>query len=47
MPVAPYSEIIKGYKVDLFLYANNYTEVKENEKHIDYFENAEEAIKIF
>ena len=47
MPVAPYSEIIKGYKVDLFLYANNYTEVKENEKHIDYFENAEEAIKVF
>ena len=47
MPVAPYNEIIKGYKVDLFLYANNYTEVKENEKHIDYFENAEEAIKVF
>ena len=47
MPVAPYSEIIKGYKVDLFLYANNYTEVKENEKHIDYFENAEAAIKVF
>ena len=47
MPVAPYSEIIKGYKVDLFLYANNYTEVKENEKHIDYFENVEAAIKVF
>lgn len=47
MPVAPYSEIIKGSKVDLFLYANNYTEVKENEKHIDYFENVEAAIKVF
>ena len=23
MPISPYNEIIKGYKVDLFLYANN------------------------
>ncbi|MDZ5034988.1 phosphoenolpyruvate carboxykinase, partial [Clostridium perfringens] len=47
MPVAPYKEIVKGYEVDLFLYANNYTEVKAGENSIDYFENPEEAIKIF
>ncbi len=29
MPVSPYSEIVKGYKVDLFLYANNFTEVQK------------------
>lgn len=47
MPVAPYNEIIKGHKVDLFLYANNYTEVKINGKSIEYFENINEALKVF
>jgi hypothetical protein len=47
MPVAPYNEIIKGYKVDLFLYANNYTEVKKDEKSIEYFEDIDEALKVF
>lgn len=47
MPIAPYSEIIKGYKIDLFLYANNFTEVSENDKSIEYFENVDDAIKLF
>lgn len=47
MPVAPYKEIIKGYEVDLFLYANNYTEVKNGEKSIEYFKTPADAIKIF
>lgn len=47
MPVAPYKEVVKGYKVDLFLYANNYTPVEEGGKAIDFFENAEDAIKVF
>ena len=47
MPIAPYSEIIKGYKIDLFLYANNFTEIGENDKAIEYFSNSEEAIKLF
>lgn len=47
MPVAPFSEIIRGYKVDLFLYANNYSDIGEGEKPIDYFEDVEEAIKVF
>lgn len=47
MPVAPYSEIIKGYKIDLFLYANNFTDISENDKAIEYFNNTEEAIKLF
>lgn len=47
MPVAPYNEIIKGHKVDLFLYANNYTEVKINGKSIEYFEDINEALKVF
>ncbi|MGL5417273.1 MAG: phosphoenolpyruvate carboxykinase [Clostridium sp.] len=47
MPVAPYKEVVKGYPVDLFYYANNYTAVGENEKSIDYFKSPEEAIKVF
>ena len=47
MPIAPYSVIVKGYKVDLFLYANNFTDITENHKAIEYFNNAEDAIKLF
>ncbi|MBM6820091.1 phosphoenolpyruvate carboxykinase [Clostridium saudiense] len=47
MPVAPYSQIIKGYKIDLFLYANNFTDITENDKAIEYFNNPEDAIKLF
>ena len=47
MPVAPYKEIVKGYEVDLFLYANNYTEVKEGEKSIEYFKTSKDAIEVF
>lgn len=47
MPVATYKEIIKGYPVDLFLYANNYEEVTEGMEEIEYFNNPEAAIKVF
>ena len=46
-PVATYSQIIKGFKIDLFLYANNFTDITENDKAIEYFNNAEDAIKLF
>uniref|UniRef100_UPI0039E79D7B phosphoenolpyruvate carboxykinase n=1 Tax=Clostridium perfringens TaxID=1502 RepID=UPI0039E79D7B len=47
MPVCKYDDIIKGYDVDLFLYANNYDGVDEGESSIEYFNNPEEAKKIF
>lgn len=47
MPVAPYSQIVKGYKIDLFLYANNFTDITQGDKAIEYFNNAEDAIKLF
>lgn len=47
MPVATYKEIIKGYPIDLFLYANNYEDVKEGESEIEYFDSPEHAIKVF
>lgn len=47
IPVATYKEIIKGYPIDLFLYANNYTDVEEGGKAIEYFNTLEEAEKVF
>lgn len=47
MPVATYKEIIRGYKVDLFLYANNYEEVLQRDKSLEYFETPEAAITVF
>ncbi|MBD7911370.1 MULTISPECIES: phosphoenolpyruvate carboxykinase [Clostridium] len=46
-PVAPYNVITKGYPVDLFYYANNYTKVDEGGNSLEYFESPEEAIKVF
>ena len=45
IPVATYPQIMKGYKVDMYLYANNYDEKCESE--IEFYDNAEEAKKIF
>lgn len=44
MPVAPYKEIIKGYPIDFFLYANNYEEGQELEIFQD---DVAAAIKLF
>lgn len=47
MPVATYKEIIKGYAVDLFLYANNYKVLAEGETGVTYFKDLEEAKDVF
>lgn len=44
IPAATYDVIMKGYKVDYFLYANNYT---ESDKKINFFDNLDDAIKVF
>lgn len=44
MPVATHSQIMKGHKVDMCLYANNYEGDKGN---ITYFSNAKDAIEVF
>ena len=47
MPITPYFEIVKGYKVDMMLYANNYTAVEAEDKSIEFFGNVDEAINVF
>jgi len=46
MPVASYKAIIKGYPIDLFLYANNYEEVKDGVEEINFFTNSADAIDV-
>ncbi len=43
IPITTYQNIIKGFKVDVLLYANNY----EDKEGISRFNNKDEAIKVF
>lgn len=47
IPVASYKDILRGYPVDMFLYANNYEAANDEKKTLDYFSSVEEAIKVF
>lgn len=47
MPVSTYDQIMKGYKVDFFLYADNYSVVLDGEKSINILESKEEALRVF
>lgn len=44
IPVSTYEVISKGYKVDYFLYANNYT---DTDQKISFFDNLDKAIQVF
>lgn len=46
-PVATYKQIMAGYHVDIFVYANNYTALKKGESAIHLFSSMEEAIPVF
>ncbi|MGM9971392.1 MAG: phosphoenolpyruvate carboxykinase [Anaeroplasmataceae bacterium] len=45
VPVATYPQIMKGYEVDYYLYANNYEE--EYDDAVEFYSTAEEAKEIF
>lgn len=47
MPVADHKQIMEGYKVDFFLYANNYDKLNPDDKSISLFDNKKEAIETF
>ena len=46
MPVASYKDIIKGYPIDLFLYANNYEKTSDDTSEIDFFATPNDAIAV-
>jgi len=47
LPVTTLPEILKGYQVDILLYANNYEEVDDQHPAIERFSSAETALHTF
>jgi len=47
LPVTTYEQVIKGYKIDLILYANNFEEVDEDHPIISKLHSAEKALDVF
>ncbi|MDD5015492.1 MAG: phosphoenolpyruvate carboxykinase [Atribacterota bacterium] len=47
IPITTLREVLRGYKVDYLLYANNYEEVDDNHPIFEQFFSVEEAIAIF
>jgi len=47
IPVNSFNNVIKGYKINYVLYANNYEEINEEHPVIEKFQNSNDALKIF
>jgi len=47
MPITRYHHIVKGYPVDMLLYANNYEQVDDEHPAIEFFSTPGEAISVF
>lgn len=47
IPITTLQEVLKGYKVDYFLYANNYEEVDDSHPIFEEFSSVEEALTVF
>ena len=47
VPVTTLEEVLRGYPVDVFLYANNYEWVDDENPVIERFETAEQALAVF
>lgn len=47
MPITRYHHIVKGYPVNMFLYANNYEQVGDDVSAIEFFSNPDEALSVF
>ncbi|MBN1548000.1 MAG: hypothetical protein JW902_15215 [Syntrophaceae bacterium] len=47
LPVTTYEDVVKGYPVDVVLYANNYEEIDDEHPIIEAFSSPEMALRIF
>jgi hypothetical protein len=47
MPITTFENVIKGYKIDLILYANNYEDIDEDHPIIERFHSSEKALQVF
>ncbi|MEK6776596.1 MAG: phosphoenolpyruvate carboxykinase [bacterium] len=47
IPITPYHHIVKGYPVDMVLYANNYEQITAEHPAIEFFSSPGEAFSVF
>ncbi|MFA5087640.1 MAG: phosphoenolpyruvate carboxykinase [Candidatus Omnitrophota bacterium] len=47
LPVTTYENVIKGQKIDMVLYANNYEDIDDEHPLLEKFERPEDALKVF
>ncbi len=47
IPVTYYHRVVQGFKVDLFLYANNYEQIDRERPAVEFFKSAKEALEVF
>ncbi len=47
VPITRYSHIIRGYPLDIVLYANNYEKIDDEHPIIEFFSSMEEALSVF
>lgn len=47
LPVTTYSNVVRGWKIDLVLYANNYEAVDEEHPAVQRFAKSKEALEVF
>ncbi len=47
LPVTMLDEVLRGYPIDIMLYANNYEEVDELHPIIEQFQTVDDALKVF
>ncbi len=47
LPVTDYDTVMKGHKIDMVLYANNYEQIDEEHPVIERFENVDQAFNVF
>lgn len=47
LPVTTYNQVVKGYPIDMVLYANNYEELDEDHPIIEQFDTVDPALRTF
>lgn len=47
IPITRYHHIVKGYPIDMLLYANNYEQLDDDHPAIDFFSTPEDALSTF
>ncbi|MDD5448171.1 MAG: phosphoenolpyruvate carboxykinase [Actinomycetota bacterium] len=47
IPITPYDAVVKGHRVDYFLYANNYEDISSSRPPLEFSTDVDEALEVF